>query len=318
MPFQWEADFESGVMRNHTLSSKIREASIAECLFLRFVTPEPGYGRGKGDSITITTIKNLAEPTNATIREGERVPIDRLQQASVTITVNTMGRGVEYDEKTKLLAHYDPQDKIQKALRRQLKLVMDTAAAAAFKTAKLIAIPTSLTAVTWDTDGTPSTTATQNLTVAHVKEIRDKMSDTYHIPGRNGGERYACLISTKAARGIKNDPEFLAWKQGDPDRARSVLEQSKIGTIENIDFYESNHTNALSNAKGTGSVLGEAVFFGDDAVVMAVALDPELRAAIPANFGLERAVAWIGILAFGATSNTANDGEAKIIRVTSA
>ncbi len=317
MPFSWEADFSAGVMRNHLLSAKVREASIADALFMRFVTPEPGYGRNKGDSITITTIKNLAEPSSANFGEGERVPIDRLQQATVTITVNRMGRGVEYDEMTKILAHYDPEDKIQKALRRQLKMVLDTAAAAAFKTAKLVAIPTSLTAITWDTNGTPvSTPGLQNMTVNHVKVIRDSMSDTYHIPGRGNGERYACLISTKAARGIKNDPEFTQYRTQIPETNRSAFENSKIGTIENIDFFESNHTNALANNKGTGSVVGEAVFFGDDAAAMAVAQDPELRAAIPGNFGIERAVAWIGVLAFGATNDTANDGEAKIVYFT--
>jgi N4-gp56 family major capsid protein len=317
MPFQWEADFSAGVMRNHALSAKIREASIADALFMRFVSPEPGYGRGRGDSITITTIKNLTEPTNATIREGERVPIDRLQQGTVTITVEEMGRGVEFDQKVALLAHYDPADKIQKALRRQLKLVMDTAAAAAFKASELVAIPTSLTGITWDTNGVPvSTPGLQNMTVNHVKVIRDYMSDTIHIPGRGNGERYACIISTKAARGLKNDPEFLAWRSQIPETNRSAFENSKIGTIENIDFFESNHTAALSNSEGTSSVVGEAVFFGDDAVAMAVAQDPELRAAAAADFGRARAVAWYGILAFGLTNDTANDGEAKVVYFT--
>lgn len=188
MPFQWDVDFPAGVMRNHLLSAKIREATIADAIFLRFVSPEPGYGRGKGDSITITTIKNLAEPSSAVIGTGERVPIDRLQQGTVTITVDRLGRGVEYDELTQLLAHYDPEDKIQKALRRQLKLVMDTASAAAFKTAKLVAIPTSLTAITWDTNGTPvSTPGLQNLTVNHVKVIRDyfrRVVSFFHLAGR--------------------------------------------------------------------------------------------------------------------------------------
>jgi hypothetical protein len=124
-----------------------------------------------------------------------------------------------------------------------------------------------------------------------------------------------CLASTKALRGVKNDPEFLAWKQfGKQDEA---FTKGMVGTIENIDFIEVNHTQALSNAKGTGSVLGEAVFFGDDAVAMAVVMDPELRMAIPGNYGLQNSVAWIGMLEFGVIWDTANDGEARIIRVTS-
>ena len=79
-----------------------------------------------------------------------------------------------------------------------------------------------------------------------------------------------------------------------------------------------NHTNALSGSKGSGSVLGEALIFGDDAVTMAIVEDPELRAAIPADFGREKAVAWYGVLEFGLVWDTSSDGEARVIRVTSA
>lgn len=313
--FEWQADVADGVLKNHTLSGKIREAAIAQTKFLQFVDTEPGYGRKKGDTITITRIRNISEPTTSKIGERDRIPIDTFAQSSVAITVSEYGRGVEYTAKSDLLAHYDVEDKIQRKLRQQLSLVLDTSASAAFKTAKVCAIPTSLTGVTWDTDGTPSTAATQNLTVAHVKVIRDYMADTLHVPGWNGGDRYICLTSVKAARGIKNDPEFLAWRQfNQPDKA---FFNGIIGTIENIDFIEVNHTNALANNKGTGSILGEALFFGDDAVTMAVVEDPELRAAIPGNFGRDKAVAWYGILEFGLVWDTANDGEARVIRLTS-
>lgn len=141
------------------------------------------------------------------------------------------------------------------------------------------------------------------------------MADTIHVPGWRGSEEYICLASTKALRGVKNDPEWRAWRTyinpGD------AFLKGEVGSIENIRFIEVNHTNALSNAKGTGSVLGEAVFFGDDAVAMAVAMDPELRAAIPGNFGLSHAVAWVGLFEYGLIWDTATDGQARIIRLTS-
>jgi len=192
---------------------------------------------------------------------------------------------------------------------------MDTASAAAFKTAQIKFIPTSVTGGTFDTDGTPSTQATENLTVSHVKVIRDYMMDTIHVPGWRGGDRYVCLASTKALRGLKNDPEFLQWRQF--GQSEESFTRGMVGVIENIEFIEVNHTNALSNSKGLAGVLGEAVFFGDDAVAMAVVMDPELRAAIPGNFGLQYAVAWIGMLQFGIVWDTNTDGEARIIHVTS-
>lgn len=314
--FRWDLDVADGVLKNHALSAKVREAAIAQTKFLQFVDTEPGYGRKKGDSVTITRIRNIAEPTSAELNESDRIPIDTFAQSSVTITVKEFGRGVEYNYKAELLLHYDLQDRMQRKLKQQLSLVLDTAAAKAFKTAKITYAPTSLTAGTFETSGTPTVTALQNLTVAHVKTLRDYMADTIHVPGRDGGDQYICLASTKALRGIKNDPEWMGWRQyADPEMA---FFRGEVGMIENIRFIEVNHTQALANNKGSGGVLGEAVFFGDDGVAMAVVEDPELRAAIPGDFGRQKAVAWYGVLNFGVVWDTANDGEARIIRLTSA
>jgi hypothetical protein len=57
--------------------------------------------------------------------------------------------------------------------------------------------------------------------------------------------------------------------------------------------------------------------FGADACAMAEALTPELRAAIPQDFGRQKAVAWYGILAFDVIWDTGNAGQAKSVHVTS-
>lgn len=312
----WDLDVADGVLKNHSLSANIREAAIAGTKFMQFVDTESGYGKNKGEAHTITRIRNIPEPGNAQIGERDRIPIDTHAQSSITVVVKEWGRGVEYTHKNELLTEFSREDKIQRKLRQQLQLVLDTAAAAAFKTAQVIFQPTTLSGGTFTTNGTPAVTALQNLTVAHVQLLRDYMADTLHVPGYGGGEGYVCLASTKALRGIKNDPSFLAWRQyADPQTA---FFKGEVGQIEQIRFVEVTHTQALANNKGSGSVLGEAVFFGDDAVTMVVAEDPELRAAIPGDFGREKAVAWYGVLNFTIVWDTANDGEARIIRLTSA
>ena len=70
----WTFDVPTGVYKNHTLSGKIRNAALAEAKFMQFVDPEPGYGKGKGESITIKRISNLAVPTNARLTEGVKIP----------------------------------------------------------------------------------------------------------------------------------------------------------------------------------------------------------------------------------------------------
>ena len=46
-------------------------------------------------------------------------------------------------------------------------------------------------------------------------------------------------------------------------------------------------------------------------------MTPELRAAIPGDFGRSKAVAWYGILEFGIIWDTGSAGEAKVVHVSS-
>lgn len=313
MSFSWNFDAPSGVYKNHELSSQLRMAAIAETKFMQFVRPEPGYGKKKGESITITRVSNISVPSNGRLSEQNRIPEDEMTLSTTAITVTEWGRSVPYTSLSEDLGKFDVENMIQKKLRDQMALVLDSAAADAFKDALVKAIPTGAAALTFDTDGTPSSTATVNLNVYHVEQIRDYMFSTLNIPTYEGDD-YIGLVSTKAKRGLMSDSNWEKWHQY-VDPANKF--KSEIGRLEGIRFIEINNTAALSNSLGSGGALGEAVFFGDDAVAMAVAEDPELRAAIPQDFGRAKSVAWYGILEFGVVWNTANPGEAKIVHVTS-
>lgn len=310
----WSYDAPSGVYKSHAMSEELRHAAIAETKFMQFVRAEPGYGKKKGESLTISRVSNMTVPTNARLTEGVRISEDTVTLSTVAITVAEWGRAVPYTNLAEELSKFDPESYIQKALKDQMKLVLDNAAAAAYKTAKVKYIPTGVAAGTFDTDGTASTTATANMNVFHVEAIRDYMYKDLNIPPYEGDD-YIALVATKAKRGIISSPDFETWhKYTDPESKYN----SEIGRIENCRFIEINNASALSNSKGSGSVLGECVFFGADNVVMAVALDPELRADPPQDFGRRKAVAWYGILEFGLVWDTANAGEARIVHVTSA
>ena len=243
------------------------------------------------------------------------MPIDTLAIGYTTIQLAEFARGVEFSSYSQDLASFDLEKSVQKKLKDQLKQILDAAAAAAFRTAYVIFQPTSLAGGSWTLTGTPNVTATQNLTVAHMGIIRDYMTDTLWVPFYEDDE-YMGILSTKALRGIKNDPDFIEWRKyiqpGD------VLYNSEVGKVEQIRCVESPNTAALANNKGTGSVLGEAMIFGEDGVAMIEAETPELRVAIPGDFGRKKAVAWYGILQFGLIwTATSTAGEARVIRVTS-
>lgn len=144
---------------------------------------------------------------------------------------------------------------------------------------------------------------------------KEKLGTTEYFKSSVG--RRACGIVQDSVKAELGMPDFQAWRQW--LRPGDVLFNSEVGMVEQIRFIEINNTTALSNAKGAGSVLGECLIFGDDGVALAEVETPELRAAIPGNFGRYQAVAWYGVLAYGLIWNaTSTAGEARVIYVTGA
>lgn len=309
----WTYDAPTGVYKNHTLSSDLRQAAIVDTKFMQFVKPEAGYGRKKGDTITITRVSNLAVPSDGKISETTRIPEDVLTISTVGITVSEWGRSVPYTSLSEDLSEFNIENSVQAALKNQMKVVMDNASSSAFKTGQIKAEATGTTSINFDTGGSPTQQATVNLNLYHIEQMRDYAYSTLFIPPFEGDD-YILTAATKACRGIKQDPNWETWhKYTDPEAKYNA----EIGRMENCRVVEVPNVNALAAVVGTSSGTGEAILFGMDPVVMAVAQDPELRLAIPQDFGRQRSVAWYGILNFGVVWTTANPGEARIIHFTS-
>jgi len=312
MTFTWTFDSPTGTYKSHAMSMHLYEAALQKSVFMDYVRPVEGFGRKKGESVTLTRVSNLAEPTSPSLLEGYRIPEDTLALSTKAITVGEIGRSVPFTSLSDDLSEFDMTSIVQKRLRDQMKLSLDTLAATAFKKAKIKYVPTGLTSNNIATNGTPATAATENMTVFHVEEMRDYLFDTLATPPYDGDD-YIGIFRTLGLRGIKRDPAWEEWhKYTDPQSKYN----GEVGRIESIRFMETNHNAALKKV-GTSSVLGEGVVFGEDPVGMAEVLTPELRAAIPQDFGRQKAVAWYGLLAFDIIWDTANQGEARIIHVTS-
>jgi N4-gp56 family major capsid protein len=312
--FTWTFDQPTGVFKNHKLSVKIREASIVQTLFAQFVDAEPGYGKGSGDTVNVTRISNVTVPTSTVLVEGQPISEDTFSLSTQAITVAENGRAIPFTSFSQDLAYFDETSKIQKKLMQQMKISMDVAAATESKTGQIQASLGGISSISFATNGTPGTSAV-NINMYHVQQVRDYMFSTLNLNPYDG-EDYVCLIATKGKRGLTSDPAWVDWhKYTDPQ----TMYNSEIGRIENIRFVEINNTNALSGSKGTGSVLGEAVFFGEDFMTMAVAQDPELRAKIATDYGRSMGVAWYGVYGYGQIwKGSANAGEARSVMVTSA
>lgn len=312
MQFTWNYDSPSGTYKSHAMSMRLYEAALQVSVFMDYVRPVEGFGRKKGESVTLTRVSNLAEPSSPVLLEGYRIPEDTLSLGTKSITVQEIGRSVPYTSLSEDLSEFDITNIVQKRLRDQMKLSLDTLVATAFKKAKIKYTPTGLTTATIATNGTAGTSALENMSVYHVEAIRDYLWDTLAAPAIDGGD-YVGIFRTLGLRGIKRDPTWDEWhKYTDPQAKYN----GEVGRLESIRFVETNHNAALKNV-GTNSVLGEGFVFGEDSVGMAEVLTPELRAAIPQDFGRSKAIAWYGLLAFDTIWDTANQGEARIIHVTS-
>lgn len=311
--YTWTFDAPNGVFKQHALSAELYKAAVAETVFMDFVKPVNGYGRKMGENVTLKRVAAISEPTSAVLTEGVRIPEDALSMTTRAIAVAEIGRAVPFTSLAEDLSELDVDGTVQGELRRQMRLVLDSMAAQGFKNSKIKYAITGAATNNIATNGTFGATSSANMGFFHVEEIRDYMYDTLFVEPVDGDD-YIAIFRTLGLRGLKRDTKWEEWhKYTDP----SVKYNSEVGRIEGIRFIETNHSNALGKV-GTASVLGEGVVFGSDAVAMAEVAAPELRAAIPQDFGRQRAVAWYGILAFDTIWDTGNAGQAKIVHVGSA
>lgn len=305
----WTFDAPSGVYKDHALSTNIRRAALADSQFMRFMRPEQGFGRGRGQSVTITRVLPL--PIADRVSELDRLPSGRPAINTKTVTVSEWGFKTETTEFERNLTHFDLMNPFQAMLRDQMRLTLDKMSADALKQTPIKFVPLAAgSSIT--TNGTPSGTADKNLSISDLRDIHDFLrADLKAPPFRNG--RYIGILSNKAARGIKNDSEYKDWQA--PTTAGPLLD-GRLRDVEGFALFETNHFDALANSLGTGGVLGEAIFFGADHGFLATVQQPELRAGIPEDLGRFRQFGWVGTIEAGLTWDLAD--HARVVHVTSA
>jgi N4-gp56 family major capsid protein len=313
--FTWTYDSPTGTYKSPYMSRRLYKAATHDTIFFDYARPVGGYGSKSGEQVTFTRVATLPEPIDATLPERELMPEDTFTLSTATIPVKEMGRAVPYTSLADELSTYSLESPIQEALRDQMHAVLDTSAANAMKVTPVKYTPTGTTATPTSlisTTGTPGAQASRNFMAYDAGEIRDYMYDTLLTPGWTSDE-YIGIFRSLALRGIKNDPNWEVWHQyADPDAKYN----SEIGKFEGIRFIETNHARALGKV-GPGGILGEGVVFGKEAIAMAEAMTPELRAKIPEDYGRKKGIAWYGIVGFGSVWGSANAGECRVVHVTS-
>lgn len=308
--YSWGFDSPTGTFKSHAMSAKLYETAVANTKVFPFVTTVDGFGKKQGETVTLTRISAISEPTSAALTEAEKISEDTYAITTTSITVTEYGRSVPFTSLAQDLTFFDLENSVQARLREQMTLSLDTIAATAFKTSQVKYTPTGLTSSDTTTGATFTSSATANVNIYHLEEIYDLLYDTYLAPPWEG-DHYIGIFRHLGIRGIRRDPDWVDWNKYVGPGAK---ENGEVGMIENIRIIDTNHNNALGKV-GTSSVLGEGLVFGMDAVAMAEAQTPELRAKLAQDYGRDKGVAWYGVLGMASIWTTANAGQSRIVHV---
>lgn len=303
----WEFDAPSGVYKNHALSSEIRTEAMYDTQTMRYMRIEPGYGKKRGDTLTITRVMQL--PVAGRVSEVDLLPTGRPAINTKSVTVSEWGFKCNTTEFEQDLTSFDMTNKFQQMLRDQMSLTTDLMATTALKTTPYKYTP-EVGGGVFSTNGTAAGTATANLAIADLRPIRDQLRKNKAPYFRNG--QYVGILSTRAARGIKNDPEYKDWIS---EQTAEPMIMGRMKDVEGFTLLETNNVWSFLDLVGASTVCGEAIFFGADPGFLAMVNQPELRAGIPSDLGRFRELGWVGTMEAALTWDIAS--LARVIHVTS-
>ncbi len=309
-------DSLGGYFTIEKLSEEMRYVAQPLMKFRQFVNIHQSLGANKGSTVFFPKVSNVGT-AGGTLVETSTMPETEYTVSRGTMTVTEYGNSVPWTGKLEELAQFDVENITTRTLRNDMAKVLDKAAGDQFvaNSVKYVCLTGSTGTLT--TNGTPGGTAAYELNAYHIRQIVKQMKKT-NVP-KYDGENYICIASVNALDGIMADTAASGWveasKYGDPER----LFRGEVGKFGGVRFVEETNylINALGGTAGTNGSFGEAVFFGGDAVVEAIALPEEIRVKVPTDYGRSQGCAWYGILGFKVMWTYAADTEDHIVHVSS-
>jgi len=311
----WVTASLGGSLTNNKLSASIRQQNAPEWVYRQFVDVKEALGSKSGDTVYFDKILRL-DTKGDTLVETSTMPENKWKVVKGSVVVTEVGNAVPFTEKLQTLAQFDPSDISSRVLKSDQLEVIDSQVAAQFDTCKYKAVCTSTSSTTFTTNGTAAAGAGCNMSDKNVRDVVDYL-DAKWAP-RYPDKNYRAIISVNTRRGIYDYLQAVA-QYADPEYRANA----EVGQYYGVRFALDNAY--LSNAVGTGSVFGEAFFFGQEAVLEAVAALEEVRMKVPTDYGRSKGVAWVGILGFkkiwdlaADDLNSALKGIERIVKVTTA
>ncbi len=296
-------DSLGGYLNNDELSLKMRYLAQTTQRFRQFTDLEDAAGVGKGDKVFYNKISNIST-SGGTLVETSTIPKNNFTITQGTLTMTEYGNSAPYTQKVKSLSEVSVPDAIRNVLQNDMGVVLDSAAATEFQSSDYVATIVNTATTVFGSASAALSAQGADMSDKNVRDIIDEMKKR-NIPKIDG--KYTCIASTNAIRGLYDFFEPKAQLT-----SMEPLSVGEIGTYYGCRFVE--ETNVLSNTAGTGSVYGEAIFFGADAVREGVAIPEEIRIDIPKDFGRDQAIAWYALLGFKKVWDFTDDAEVRIIK----
>ena len=303
MGLEWVTSSLGGALANPRLSKEVRIAAQADYKFRQFATVKEAFGKGVSDSVNFDKVTNVVT-SGGTLVETTTMPTTYFTITKSTLTVYEYGNSIPYTGKLEVLSQEGIRNLVTKALKNDQVKVLDAAVEAQMDVCAYRYVSSTTTSGNFTTDGTATLTATTNLNAYHWKVMVDKLM-TLNAPPADG-ENYMAILSISAARGIHDSLEDV-WKY------TKFPTNGEIGSYYRCRAVRDNYS--MDNTIGASDVTGEAYFFGDDAVMEAVALPEEIRYQED-DFARSKKLAWYAILGFKIIWS--GDPDYRIIKWTSA
>lgn len=320
---------KGGYFAYDRLSAKLRFAAQPLMPLKRFVRDEPVLGSMAGDTVNITHAYDLssAYPTSP-LTETAPMPENASTEGTVTLTLDEWGDTVPFTEKFMRLSDFSPEEITTKRLMKSMALAQNYEIIREMKTTDLKYGPTSATATTTGTFsavGADPGTWLRSLNVTDLLALRAKALDTYGIPPLTGPvsevAQFGLVCSQTVLNNFLVDSSIAAALNASftGSGASNPLLKGTLGVAYGV-LFMLDTSGMLSSAAVDSTFTGEALFFGDDAVVSATALYPEIRVKTPEDYGRDRGIGWYGIYGYklvgGSTAAEIAGGVNRVIHLT--
>lgn len=303
-----------GFYTNNELSAKLRLQAQPIKRFRAFVSAKGAKGAGKGRLLLFDKNRDLGTHGNQ-LNETSTIPETNMTVGQGTLTLNEFGAAVPWTGFLKELSEFDVEDAVMVGLKNSMAKYLDSQCAAVFTSGEFKAVNVATASVNFQTAGTASATATGDLTGFNWRYIADQMRIN-QIPFVDGSN-YVCIGSVKLISGLFNDTAasgFVDVQKYTGEFAGQIV-RGERGSYYMGRFIE--ETNFLPNNIGNGTAYGAGVAFGDDAIAEGVAVPEELRQKLPTDYGRSQGLAWYGILGWAKIWDNTNDGDERIVHITS-